>query len=201
MEGVFVALQQFSAAALRRSLISSVRPARSSDAGTVWSESARAGNARCLALRSLQLENAMNRITATTVAAAALLGLAGSAFAQDGKQSVEVRAAMPVRTDVQALCPAIDEDLPDTLARVAREVSEPAIVDVQFALDGRRIEEVQASGGPLAYRRAVRRAVRGLECSSPDAGRQLVKLRVQFIDPFAARGQRSVALISADPAR
>lgn len=137
----------------------------------------------------------MNRITRR--AAAITLALAGAgSFAQDRAQSIEVRgSAQPVpRTDVLVLCPDIENELPETLFRVARDVAEPALIEVRFSLDGRSVGEVHTSGGPAVYQRAVRRAVRGLLCSSPDAGPQIVALRVRFIDPFAAPGQPAVAL-------
>jgi hypothetical protein len=142
----------------------------------------------------------MSRFNLTLAAALALA--ATGVWAQAGPQSIEVRGASQpaARTDVRALCTDIDVDLPSTLANVAREVSQGALVEVQFALEGNRISDVQTRGGPAAYRRAVSWAVRGLECASPDAGRQTVKLRVQFVDPFAAPGQRALALIEGDAA-
>jgi hypothetical protein len=144
----------------------------------------------------------MNRYTRLAAAAAIALATAG-ASAQDSAQSVEVRSsARPApRTDVQALCPDIENELPDNLATVARRVAEPALIDVRFALDGRSVSDVVVSGGPAVYQRAVRRAVRGLLCRSRDAGRQNVALRVQFIDPYAAPGQPAVALLGGAAAR
>ena len=139
----------------------------------------------------------MNHLSRIGIAATLAMATAGS-FAQDSTQSVEVRAQAPVRTDVRALCPDVDSYLPDVLATVARERSEAALIDVRFALDGSSVGEVQTGAGPRAYQRAIRWAVRGLQCRSPDAGPQTVTLRIQFIDPFARPGQSAVALVSPD---
>lgn len=124
----------------------------------------------------------MNRFTLP--AAAALLALAGSAFAQADPQSVEVRAGMPVRTDVQALCPDIAGDLNDTLLKTVQEVATAATIDVRFELRGRSIDAVQTGAGPLRYQRMLKRAVRGLACDGGSAAAQQVALRVRFVDPF-----------------
>jgi len=144
----------------------------------------------------------MNRYTRLAAAAAFALATAG-ASAQDSSQSVEVRssARLTPRTDVQALCPDIENELPDNLATVARRVAEPALIEVRFALDGRSVSDVVVSGGPAVYQRAVRQVVRGLLCRSPDTGRQTVALRVQFIDPYAAPGQPAVALLGGAAVR
>jgi hypothetical protein len=147
----------------------------------------------------------MNRLAqvfiATTLSAAA-----GMALAQADTQKIEVRAQPPVRTDVQALCPEIETDLPDALVRTVQEVAEPALIDVRFELQGSRVGAVQVGPGPLAYQRMLKRALRGLQCDSGDASRaQVVSLRVRFVDPFdkASRSAASaVSLMAASaPAR
>ena len=142
----------------------------------------------------------MNQLARIATAATLLVAAAG-AFAQASTQSVEVRAQTPVRTDVRALCPEIDSVLPEVLATVARERAEPALIDVRFALDGATITDVQTGAGPRAYQRAIRWAVRGLQCQSPDAGPQTIALRVRFIDPSALLGQRVAALVSPAESR
>lgn len=138
----------------------------------------------------------MNQLSRIATASTLALAAAGT-FAQSAPQSIEIRAQAPVRTDVRALCPDVDGYLPDVLAAVARERSEAALIEVRFALDGSSVGEVQTGAGPRAYQRAIRWAVRGLQCQSPDAGPQSVALRIQFIDPFAAPGQGAVALVLA----
>ena len=143
----------------------------------------------------------MNRLNRLALAATLAAGSA-LAGAQPATQSIEVRGSAPVRTDVRTLCADVDRELPDTLARIAREVGEPATVDVRFELDGTRIASVQPSGGPRAYRKAVRLAVSGLQCDNGGAGRQTVQFRVRFVDPYAASGQGPVALVeTAAPRR
>jgi hypothetical protein len=141
------------------------------------------------------------RLAALTATAFALA--TAGALAQDSTQSIEVRSSArhAPRTDVQALCPEIENELPDTLATIARRVAEPALLEVRFSLEDRSVSDVVVSGGPAVYQRAVRRAVRGLVCRSPDAGRQSVALRVQFIDPYATLGQPAVALLGGAAAR
>lgn len=138
----------------------------------------------------------MNRFTA--LAAATTLALAATgASAQGSTQSVEVRPAAAPRTDIDRLCPDVGNELPDALATVARKLSVPATIDVRFALDGSRVSDVETSAGPRAYRAAIRWAVAGLQCSSPDAGLQTVAVRIRFVDPSAQPGDRPVALLGA----
>jgi hypothetical protein len=96
------------------------------------------------------------------LAAAVLALLAGSALAQSpGSQSIEVRGSQPVRTDVRALCPAIDNALHDALVKTVQEVATAAVIDVRFQLAGSRIDSVATGAGPVRYQRALKRAVRG----------------------------------------
>jgi hypothetical protein len=123
----------------------------------------------------------------------ALLAAAGSVSAQSGvpTQSVEVRAAgpVPVRTDLQQVCPDARVDLPDALARTAQEVATASVVAVQFEIDGSLVRAVQTQGGVGTQARAVRRAVHSLACSNGQAGRERVQFSVRFVDPFD-RSQR-----------
>jgi hypothetical protein len=135
----------------------------------------------------------MNHRFARAVVATALSAAAGIALAQTDAQQIEVRAQPPVRTDVQALCPEIETDLPDALARTVQEVAEPALIDVRFELQGSRVGAVQVGPGPFAYQRMLKRVLRGLQCDSGDTSRaQVVSLRVRFVDPFN-RSTRSAA--------
>jgi hypothetical protein len=140
------------------------------------------------------LDNVMNRFTTLTAAATPALAATG-ASAQGGTQSVEVRPAAAPRTDIDRLCPDVGNELPDTLATVARKLAVPATIDVRFALDGSRVSDVETSAGPRAYRAAIRWAVAGLQCSSPDTGPQPVAVRVRFVDPATQPGDRPVALL------
>jgi hypothetical protein len=133
-------------------------------------------------------------------AASLLLALAtASANAQPPTQSIEVRAPLAVRTDVQALCPTIGDDLNDALVKVVQELATPALIEVRFRLSGSRIDEVTVGDGPVRYQRALRRAVRGLACDGGAAAPQALALRVRFVDPFAV-GERSRAVALAPSA-
>jgi hypothetical protein len=118
----------------------------------------------------------------------ACLGLATSlpAWAQSSprSQTVEVSSPAPVRHDLDKLCPGAADALADRLVAVAWERAEPAMVDVSFELHGRNLRDVQAQGGPLAYQRALRRAVRHIGCDAHSAQVQRIRFRVQFVDPF-----------------
>jgi uncharacterized iron-regulated protein len=145
----------------------------------------------------------MNRFT-RIVAATALMSTA-VAFAQTATQSVEVRAPSPVRTDVRALCPDVDQALHEALVNTVQEVAADALIDVRFELRGRDIDAVQTGAGPSRYQRMLKRAVRALQCDSRDAAPQQVALRVRFVDPFTgpvASAMAAVSLASAGaPAR
>jgi hypothetical protein len=141
----------------------------------------------------------MNHLLSLAVACP-LFFAAVAAAAQERLQSIEVTGQMPVRTDVQALCPEIETDLPDALVRTVQQVAEPALIDVRFELQGSRIGAVQVGPGPAAYQRLLKRTVRGLRCDSADTGRaQVVQLRVRFVDPFdkSTRGAASAASLVA----
>jgi len=84
--------------------------------------------------------------------------------------------------DVYAACPAFEAKMLRALAQVATQQRQPGLVDVSFAIDGRRIGDVAIVGGPVDYRRATRRAVRSLDCDSGRAGPQTVRLQVVFKD-------------------
>jgi hypothetical protein len=120
-------------------------------------------------------------------------------LAQTAPQSIEVRG-QAVRTDVRALCPQIDDALHDALVKTVQEVATGATLDVRFQLSGSRIDRVATGPGPAPYQRALKRAVRGLECSADAPAAQTVALRVRFVDPFDRSAARAVALVEAAPA-
>ena len=81
-----------------------------------------------------------------------------------------------------AVCPAFESDMRKALAQVAMQQREPGLLDVNFAIHGRRIGDVAIVGGAFDYRRATRRAVRSLDCDNGSAGPQTVHLQVVFKD-------------------
>jgi hypothetical protein len=135
-------------------------------------------------------------LRSTLVPIAALL-VAGAAFAQTPTQSIEVRG---MRTDVRTLCPGIDNALHDALVKTAQDVAAAAVIDVRFQLAGTRIDSVSTSAGPTGYQRALKWAVRGLECDSGTPTVQTLAMRVRFVDPFDRSAPRAVALVEGAPA-
>jgi len=81
-----------------------------------------------------------------------------------------------------AVCPAFEADMRKALVQVAMQQREPGLLDVNFAIDGRRIGDVAIVGGPFDYRRATRRAVRSLDCDNGSAGPQTVHVQVVIKD-------------------
>lgn len=53
------------------------------------------------------------------------------------------------------VCPALEADMRKALAQVAMQQREPGLLDVNFAIDGRRIDDVAVVGGPFNYRSAT----------------------------------------------
>lgn len=107
-------------------------------------------------------------------AAAILPALAQQA--QEPLQQVEVRRHLPV----SQACPDVYHALPAMLRQAAREIDAPAELMVEFKLDGNQVSEVHTRGNHWAYGAPVRRAVRRLDCHSPDAGAYAVRFRVVF---------------------
>jgi hypothetical protein len=134
-----------------------------------------------------------------TVLPIAALLVAGTAFAQTPTQSIEVRGNT-LRTDVHALCPGIENALHDTLVKTVQDVAAAAVIDVRFQLAGTRIDSVSTGAGPTRYQRALKRAVRGLECDGGTPAAQTVAMRVRFVDPFDRSASRAVALVEGTAA-
>jgi hypothetical protein len=91
-------------------------------------------------------------------------------------QQVEVRRHLPV----SQACPDVYQALPAMLQKAAQEIEDPAELMVEFKLDGNRVSEVRTQGNHWAYGAPVRRAVKRLDCHSPDAGAYAVRFRVVF---------------------
>ncbi len=91
---------------------------------------------------------------------------------------LQAHAANPA---VESVCPGVQAQLADALADLHREHATPSQVALRFAVQGDRIVDVVATGGPQRYQRAALRALRDLQCRS--AGRQAVQLTLRFVDP------------------
>jgi hypothetical protein len=116
--------------------------------------------------------------------------------AAPASSSVEVVGRLPLRE----ACPAVDDDLPDALARAWDEVAIPGTVQVEFGLVGRRIVAVTPLQGPQRYFRYVRRAVRALACDSGVAEPRIVRFDIRFVDIRDRRGDGAQAGLALDDA-
>lgn len=124
----------------------------------------------------------MPRLTTSPVRHLAIAGLvvAGTtAIAQTTPEQVTIEGQRVA--DVRAACPDVDEDLNDALWKLVRDEGESGTTEVRFLLRGSRISQVQVEGGPRAYHRGIRRAVRALGCESADGSAHMAHLRIQFI--------------------
>jgi hypothetical protein len=91
-----------------------------------------------------------------------------------------------------AACPDLHQQLQQTLQPVVQDVALPGRVGVRLQLQGNRVLAVDTEGGPPAYHRAVKRAVRALGCAVP-AG-QVATLRFDIaLEPAGAPALQRVA--------
>ncbi|ANH68849.1 hypothetical protein [Mitsuaria sp. 7] len=144
---------------------------------------------------------AASRITVGAVFAVMTAGAAQAA--PDDLQRVEISGRRPgeiPRTDVRATCPGVDKALDDRLSRVQFFEGKEGLSTVSFRLNGNVISEVQ-DRGPLAYRTALRRAVRALQCQGA-ARDTLYVMQVSFRNEDARddMGGRIALLEMAPPA-
>ncbi len=106
---------------------------------------------------------------------AAVLALgSGAAQARDDNahlDRVEI-AGQSMRVDVNRTCPNLAADLTDALARSIYRVKMDADYQVRFDLQGDRVSSVQALGGPVDYRQAVRTAMRRVDCQDAQTAGQ-----------------------------
>lgn len=150
------------------------------------------------------------KIQAATAANAALLALpmtfcmVAAAQAQSSSRSTDMqrvevsgRHAQEPRTDVSASCPGIAGSLQRSLSRVVYLEGRSGIVDVDFTLRGDDVEAVKSKGGPSEYHGAIRRAVRGLNCSHAGATEQPYRFQIAFVheDDLPAGNRSTVAVL------
>jgi hypothetical protein len=131
----------------------------------------------------------MRKIIVSSLALAACLFTAGGAWATaDARDHVELSSSrLPAAaTALRAACPGLQQQLPDALARVHQRLGHGALVQVSFTLQGAHLSDVVASDGPATYQRAVRWAVRELECQGATATPQRYTLNIRFVDPASA---------------
>ena len=121
-----------------------------------------------------------NRMALPTLQLAAA-GLPGWAQGDPAANLPRVNVGAP-GIGAHTVCPAFEAAMRKALAQVAMQQRELGLLDVNFAIDGRRIDDVAVVGGPFNYRSATRRAVHSLDCDNGSAGPQAVRLQVVFKD-------------------
>ncbi len=140
----------------------------------------------------------MNRLFCLATLAVSALP-AAPAWAQTSSERVVVtaqRAAVEVaRRDVNAVCPAIAEQLPEALASAWHNVGQEGMVRVQFVLDGQTMRDVQALSGPRRYARWVRSAMFDVNCRADTTQPQAFVFDIRFVDPSDLPAQRAVAVL------
>jgi len=97
-------------------------------------------------------------------------------------QRVEISGQRPAeiaRQDVQANCPGIAKTLQEQLAYPLARDGEAGTVRVRFRVDAGGAAEIQSSGGPLANRRFIRRAMHMVDCKA-EAQAQLFTFLVSY---------------------
>jgi hypothetical protein len=83
----------------------------------------------------------------------------------------------------QAWCPDVAEQLQQSLRSVVQQVGESAWVQVELAQHNGRLS-VATQGGPAAYQRALRRALRTAGCRAPADSSAPLRFVVRFVDPW-----------------
>jgi len=114
---------------------------------------------------------------------------------------IAAAASLPAHAgarDVEAVCPGLQAQLSEALADVHREWATPSQVDLHFAVQGDRIVDLAASGGPRRYQRAALRAARDLQCHTQ--GRQVLQLSLRFVDPQGEEALQTLQLAARSPA-
>ena len=144
----------------------------------------------------------LNHTVICTLSAAVLAALPLLAAAQSAAvlapQRVEIRTpqlADAPRRDVTAVCPRIQDELPEALASAWQAVGKPGVVRVQFTLDGQRVTSVTPVSGPARYGHWVKSALEDASCQSDRKEAQVFQLDIRFVDIYDRREQRPVALL------
>lgn len=141
----------------------------------------------------------MNRLLSLTVATLATLAFAGGAQAQTAAASSPVqvqapRAGQDIRRDVGTVCPALHQQLPESLASTWHRVDRPGIARARFTLRGDKVVGFQALEGHRGHLRGLRYALQEIDCNSDRTQDQVFEIAVRFTDGYGA-GQR-VALLT-----
>lgn len=86
------------------------------------------------------------------------------------------------RLDARSVCPGLDAELQDTLARTWYRIQQPSLVRVQIEVEDGRVVGASTLGGVRMYSAPVKRAVQRLSCDGAGAGRHSVAFQVSFAD-------------------
>lgn len=144
--------------------------------------------------------NNLLKVTCATVLLATLSCLATPTLAAGNDtelQKVDISARKggeAPRTDVRTVCPGIAVALDESLENAWFREQLSGTVRVQFSIKGDNIAEVNPSGGPRAYYRYIRPAVRALDCSASTGEEQTYVFNIRFVDPLDAASPDHVAL-------
>lgn len=143
----------------------------------------------------------LNSLFAGLACALTLTLTAGPALAAPGElERVEVRGHIveaPVRYDVMAHCPGMEQQLQVALQKIWRQERLEGRVAVQFLMQGDDIESVSARGMINPMNHAVRKAVSQLDCGPQmSAAANLYRFHVDFVENDA-RDLRGAASRSA----
>ncbi len=120
-------------------------------------------------------------------AAAAALSAVALVHAQAQAQAQDAAAAAPGVASVvvhAAACPDVQDLLEDALAPIVRQENVPADMTVTLNVSGGDVDTVDAAGGPRAYQRAVRHALRGAACGQSTDPAAVRQLHVIVLDPW-----------------
>ena len=86
--------------------------------------------------------------------------------------------------DIRHHCPTLPQALQRDLSAVLHEEALEAELHVRLTLRGARIVAVQTQGGPLRYDRALRRALRWVDCRADSEAEQTVDFTLRLTDPW-----------------
>lgn len=86
--------------------------------------------------------------------------------------------------DIGHHCPTLPQVLQRDLSAVLHEEAEEAELQVRLTLRGARIVDVHTRGGPLRYDRALRRALRWVDCRADSQAEQTVDFTLRLTDPW-----------------
>jgi hypothetical protein len=92
--------------------------------------------------------------------------------------------ATPTPDDIRVACPGVDTALQIALTKPLLHNQIVGTVRVDMQLEGQRIVDVSTPDGPVAYRQAVQRAVRKLQCDGGSSERRTISFNVTFADPL-----------------